>query len=502
VRASLGLMASVLFALLIAGGAQAHAVLVGANPPANSRIDAAPAEMRLFFNEPLEATFSSVAVVDAAERDYVASVQLDATERALVAAMNPMPDGLYKVRWQTLSQSDGHPRSGLYLLAINTTLPAAELTSDDGLAPLDVALRWVLYAGLAAGLGVPLFAWRTGWLGRGPLVASLATTAAALAALNLFIWTARSTGLSVPALAATRVGGLALWRIGALVVAAGGAYLWHQHHARRGPLLVAVACGAAILLTAMQSHAVSRIAIAADAIHLAGASIWLGGVAPFALDARRMEDARLAHVLRRFSPMAMESVAVVILTGIFAGNDRLPSPEYLGDGMYGRALLGKLLLIVPLVLLGALHRFVLLPRLGQRRAILHRTLLYETAGMAIVLVLASILAAMQPPLDEPQPHRIRFTEDDLRVTIEIDPWPVRAGYQQMLVTIDADHELDLRVYADLLGPDGITTIEAHDEPQGWHFGGALFDQAGTWQVTLRIEGEAHATHSITVEVAE
>lgn len=51
-------------ALLINSTVLAHANLLRAEPPPNSVMDAAPAEIRMWFSEPLEAQFSKINLRD------------------------------------------------------------------------------------------------------------------------------------------------------------------------------------------------------------------------------------------------------------------------------------------------------------------------------------------------------------------------------------------------------------------------------------------------------
>lgn len=70
----------------------------------------------------------------------------------------------------------------------------------------------------------------------------------------------------------------------------------------------------------------------------------------------------LARTMRRFSTVAGTSMVALIVTGVYAVVVHVPSWEALLDTPYGAALAGKLLLVAPLLALGAVNLFVLHPR--------------------------------------------------------------------------------------------------------------------------------------------
>jgi methionine-rich copper-binding protein CopC len=107
-------------ALIVAGAAaQAHAKLESAQPKANSELAGAPAEIRLRFNEPLEAAFSTIALVDASHAAVgLPSIALDkADPTVMFAAVPALKPGTYAVRWSAMSR-DGHKVKGQYAFTV------------------------------------------------------------------------------------------------------------------------------------------------------------------------------------------------------------------------------------------------------------------------------------------------------------------------------------------------------------------------------------------------
>ena len=86
-----------------------HAALVKSIPARRAQIFKAPAQIQLWFNEKLEARFSSLTVIDSngkrVDRGNVA-VGTDDPKRLFVG-VNPLQPGQYKVRFRVLSV-DGH----------------------------------------------------------------------------------------------------------------------------------------------------------------------------------------------------------------------------------------------------------------------------------------------------------------------------------------------------------------------------------------------------------
>jgi copper resistance protein D len=179
------------------------------------------------------------------------------------------------------------------------------------------------------------------------------------------------------------------------------------------------------------------IHLGADLFHLLAAGLWLGHLIPFALllaAARRVGDADAIAAARvvthRFSMLGIASVAVLLASGIvntwyLSGN----APALLGTS-YGRLLLLKIALFAIMVLVAAVNRLRLTPRLddgtGALRAIaqLKRSALIETAvGLGVVAVVG-LLGILPPGL---------HTEPVWPLPFRIDPNALSTGATIMLL---------------------------------------------------------------------
>ena len=95
-------------ALLVCADVSAHAVMVKAAPAQDAVLSKSPPAVSVWFNEALEAAFSSVTVSDSEAR-VVAQGKLEAlSDNGLKLALaEPLPAGTYTVRYRVLSV-DGH----------------------------------------------------------------------------------------------------------------------------------------------------------------------------------------------------------------------------------------------------------------------------------------------------------------------------------------------------------------------------------------------------------
>jgi putative copper export protein len=138
-------------------------------------------------------------------------------------------------------------------------------------------------------------------------------------------------------------------------------------------LLVVIGVALTISLTA---HAADwgdlNVSPVVDWTHVVAASAWTGGLVSLAWVIVRRKpiwpSATLVVLARRFSRLAGVCLLAVVLTGSYNTWSQLGALSMLWTTTYGRVLLVKLLLVVALVWLGAVNRYVVLPRLSHARA--------------------------------------------------------------------------------------------------------------------------------------
>jgi putative copper export protein len=122
------------------------------------------------------------------------------------------------------------------------------------------------------------------------------------------------------------------------------------------------------------SHAVAvkedtMVVVAADAAHLIATGLWGGGLlALFWVLYRGTKKSTLplssaAETVRRFSRLALASVAVLVLTGLYQSWIQVGNLRTLFGTDYGRVLVFKLVMFIAMLGLGALNFFSTGPRL-------------------------------------------------------------------------------------------------------------------------------------------
>lgn len=533
--------------LTAAGGALAHADLVEATPPPNSHVDAAPGSLLLVFSEALETRYTKVSVLDNRGNDYAKSTDIDPGARTRVTVpLKPMPDGVYTVRWRTLSV-DTHQKSGAHLLAIgNATLGSGDHAHMDHSAHMGGSEDHSAHGGglnteattratgfLAASLllGIPLFLLA---MPRGLVaarhhtllaaVAGAAGLAAAAAGYALATLIARRIEGTVSDVFATTSGSWLLWRTGLLAAAGLAALAAALPPARRAaPALLATAAALGLggaAATSLSSHAAAQdalrwLALTVDWAHLVAVAFWVGGVvALLALSWTRQPDAATAfRAIVRFSPLAVASVALIVATGTYASLLHLTTWEDLRS-TYGTALAVKVLLIVPLLGIGYANRYVFAPRLlhavpkaGLRG--LRALMATEVLAMTAVLVAAGVLANTAPPassvagadggahLMAPPGTIHEFNASGHHVYVALTPRPVQVGFQNLTVAVHPTTAQPLQnatVYVNLRPPGGSIEDEILHEllPSGamrWSRAGPLFTEPGEWNVEVIVQGK-------------
>ncbi len=179
---------------------------------------------------------------------------------------------------------------------------------------------------------------------------------------------------------------------------------------RDRPKVALSACALVLLTESLSGHAADAgtlsVAVLADWLHLLAVSAWIGGLVYLALVLRRRiaavnspDSSEFLGAVKRFSTLAAVSVALIVATGGFQIWHRVGSVAALLQTPYGQTLSIKLILVLVLLGLGALNRFVIVPKLSSDRAAsrkLFRTVAYEIGVASAVLVCVAILLQLPP----------------------------------------------------------------------------------------------------------
>jgi len=137
----------------------------------------------------------------------------------------------------------------------------------------------------------------------------------------------------------------------------------------------------------------------ADFAHLSAASLWAGGLVSLALVVWPLAPDLRRTAFLNFSRLATVLVAVLVLAGTYLSILRLPTVSDLWTTNYGRTLLVKIGIVCVALGWGALHHFVVRPRLerGDMPGGLRRSLVGESTIALAVLLVAAVLVNSAPP---------------------------------------------------------------------------------------------------------
>jgi copper transport protein len=340
--------------------AAAHSVLLQAVPAPNATLAASPPEIRLTFNERMEKELYSIYVVnEKGARVSMPAAQMSVDQRELVAHPPKLPDGVYTISYHIIS-ADGHPVEQSYVVTVGRAAGLTEAVDFQHKHTETVyGFRMLHYLFLLTLIG--WVGWRTyvpdadeearrrhaKWLGylRGLNLLFVLETLAlqTIDAVGDITW-ANVASLWFH----TQVG----WAWLASVAVALAAYV----AVGRSRALDAAWALAAIVVQTLSGHPLAAqpvwLAAIPDAIHLAAASLWAGGLGLLAVFARRAPAAARAF-LPRFSAAALYSIIALVATGAVLTLVYVPSlPDLLYTG-WGRFLIAKLVLVALVVYTGS-----------------------------------------------------------------------------------------------------------------------------------------------------
>ena len=307
-----------------------------------------------------------------------------------------------------------------------------------------VGARFLQFAGASALLGSSLF-WIYGLepnarslpaLKRRQWPRQIVAISALAAAVGTVVWVMASTALfsgeptdaiSLPAVwlvfSETRFGRACLWRVGLLLVSFAASCSITRP---KNLCSVQAALGTLVIATlawtghgAMSSGWPGAIHVAGDVLHLWVAGVWFGALVPLgllisgSLRSHKFDDARAAcDGLDRFSAIGSAVIVLLIGSGLINSWFLIGLSNWLAlfTTAYGVALLIKLALFALMLVLAAMNRFRLAPRLRceledkQDRSAsvtlhaLKTSVSIETALAALVLLAVGVLGTLAPPI--------------------------------------------------------------------------------------------------------
>ncbi|MGW3914775.1 copper resistance CopC/CopD family protein [Streptomyces sp. NPDC005070] len=389
---ALALLGGVLVLVLFGGvsGASAHAALTGTDPQEGSVLKSAPRRVTLTFSESIGLFDDSFRVLDPENRRVRTGEPEHADGRSDTAGVTlprGLGDGTYTVAWRVVS-ADSHPVSGAFTFSVGkpsaTPAPPPPTAGDPVSSALYDIARYAAYSGLALLIGAVTFVLASGFPGsvRRLLVTGwwilLGSTFALLLLRGPY---ERGTGVSEvfdpDGLSDTLASRPGVVLVARLALLAAVAFVpprapVRDRGAGRGVLVLGVLFSLALAVTwAASEHASAGIqvpaAMVSSVLHLLAMAVWLGGLAALLTALHRPAEPVPPAVVTRFSRLALTSVAVLAVTGVYQSWRGLGSWDALTSTTYGRLLVVKVALVA-LLLAGAAFSRRWTARLATTRA--------------------------------------------------------------------------------------------------------------------------------------
>lgn len=520
--------ASVFLGAVIAPGiASAHAILDSSSPASSSVLSESPKEIRLDFNEKVEATLGEIRLFNSQQKEVkIGSLARSSSDATVVTASLPTLDnGVYVVVWRVVS-ADGHPATGAFPFEIGEStsgtadvLLSKVLAGIDSSSSLNKPMAFVRLLGFLAVIvliGFMSLTWGSGLLDLPSASRIMKTATIGLAGSSIGILL-----LQGPVLEGSSWGSIFDMSLIADVVQQrlGIALLIR--------LVCVVAWGLAIILLPLRSRAwwqnmvvitslvtvgtfsssghasaasLPLLFIAIDVVHLTAISMWVGALVCMALLAKKNDVSVLAV---RFSRMATWTMPITVVTGVVQGVHLLGGISGITDSSYGKYLIAKTALVVLIVTFGAAGR----RRLSQGSASSIGGLIkWESALVVLVLAVTSFLVASSPNTASSQSASFSATLVQGGIVADLLVTPTRVGPSEVHVILTPPGgSLSPVVSATVrfslpsrdIPPIPATLIAI--APNHWS-GVVQFPFAGAWQMEARVEPAPNQTLLFKSEV--
>ncbi|MEU8001470.1 copper resistance protein CopC [Catellatospora sp. NPDC049111] len=455
-RAAGLLLAAVAFTAAVAlpaEPAQAHAALLRTNPPIGSVVAQAPSQITLTFSESITAVPGKIRIVGPdGERADRSTPTVAGTTLSITLRDDPK-QGTYLVSYRVIS-ADSHPIPGgfTFSIGIPSAAPAATEGDDDVNATVSTLLtvvKVVGYLGLVLLVGPVLvlsMLWprrlsqrtprRLMWTG---FVVCAAATLAGLYLQAPYTTGTGLTGVSVGDLLDVAGSTYGLASLARLVLLAAAAVLVRPLLVGRDRLPGRVALLAVAALAALTwpvtghpaASAVPLMSIAVDAVHLAGAAVWLGGLLMLAGWLLRLSDEReRAAILPIWSRWASLAVAAVLLAGTVSALIQVGTPTALVGTAYGRLVIAKVGLVAAALVAAFVARRLAAGPALSRPGGLRRVVFVELAITVAVLATTGVLTQTTPArtaeqitqgITQPQTYTTTLTSPKFTLQLEVSP---------------------------------------------------------------------------------
>jgi copper transport protein len=486
-----------------AAPAWAHASLLSAFPADGVTIQKTPDTLRLEFNEPVSPLVMRLVLPSGAVTTLTG---VTAVNRTVTIAVPAMPDqGTYVLSWRVIS-ADGHPVGGVVTFAVGHPSAGAAALAAQGATAVHVAIwvaQFVLAVGLFVGIGGVVFA---AWLMAKPplprqgrlaviLIFGLIAAVASILLQGLDALAEPLRDVARPAVwvegFATSWGSTVLIAVVALAAALLALRIENRTWARVLAALALAGLGLALVASGHASSAPPRL-WTASAVFLHGVCVafWVGSLMPLAMTVRAGDTI----ALERFSRLIPAPLVVLIATGCALAWVQFDRFDALWTTDYGLVLAAKLALVLALLGLGALNRFVLVPRLkiaGPQRLV---TVIATECALAVAILGIVGLWRFTPPpraLAATEATYIHLHAEPAMAQIELAPVRDRGASLRIAVTDDDSipvgaKEVAVSIWNPSAGIEPIRRNATLASDGLWHINGLRIPIGGVWRMRVEI----------------
>ena len=512
----------------------AHAELVATSPADGSTLNSAPKRVVLTFDEPVNSIGAHIDVFSA-EGDNVAIGRAVARGRTLTTQLGPnVPHGTLSVFWSAISD-DGHSETGSLSfrfanaseqispdLEISPALelspaPATRLPSSGStITSLVRAIRFATSLILVGAVVFLLFIWdpqlrQRSANGRSQLedegsvrrltillgLMSAATLAfAAAATLPIESW---ADGITVSDVVHLRQGAVAIGTCVAALLILPALVLLGRRHSQLATAVVLALTAAITLAPGLSGHAstlgTAWASVLTDWAHVTTAGIWGGSIIVMAValpnflrTLQASDRSELySETARRFTRLALGSLAVLIATGLLSAYRLTGSLMVLTESSWGRILLAKVIVVIIAIALAAIIRT------SSRRAATGLQL--EAILIIVVIALTGTLTGLSPKVPTQAVRTLHVEQELGGKTARIDVRPGTTATPNTVVVAVTNNvgqpALDvtnatIKMTSTNLGGTTLSIPLHRVGPANWS-GDISFPTAGPWHVSARIQ---------------
>ncbi|MCY9670607.1 copper resistance protein CopC/CopD [Paenibacillus alginolyticus] len=510
---------AIFLCLIVPNKTFAHSTLVDAIPAPNSSLSELPSNITLTFNESLERELFQLKLFDKTGKSISKDApQISEDQRQLTLHLPTLNDGVYTVSYKILS-ADGHPVSGSYIFVLGQADVAADkgpTSSSQNFSTKQILIylaRFLFYLSLLTLAGwmfwkfiqreepsMSLSTYDQRWGIRLQLIffiSFLLMVATELQEL-LSSWDMQSFA---SLLLHTRIGNS--W-LGTLILSVSGFIFLHRNKTFLIFWTILI-----LGVKVFNGHAMTfeprNQMMMLDFIHLFAASIWVGGLVYIVLHLRSYRET-VNRFLPKFSQLALFSMIILTLSGIFYTVGILPKFTYIFYTTWGILLLIKATLILLVLITGALLRYVL-----KRNALTKSDTLIriDVTLMALIVLIVGVFTYMNPiPLNKPLSWHESSSKGDILLNIS----PNTPGKNVFSLTAHGPSSSNavpkyVHVYMKYLDDDSVAPIEvpfqqSSDKPASFSAEGHYLPFPGKWHIEVRVmdtnDDESVYNHTVMI----